>query len=145
MAEILKISALETYPVRHDVLRKGRPIEDCHFKGDDLPDTSHYGLYENQKLAGVISLFINSNPLFSEEKQAQIRGMAVLEEFQKKGYVQKLVEYCEDLLHKANYRLIWFNARENAVSFYKKMGYQTIGTPFEIIDIGLHYIMYKKL
>jgi GNAT superfamily N-acetyltransferase len=143
--EILKITALETFSVRHPVLRKGMPLESCQFEGDDLPDTRHYGLFEDQKLAGVISLFARKNDLFSEEKQMQIRGMAVLDLHQKKGYGKLLVAYCEEMLRKENQSLIWFNARENAVGFYKKMGYQIIGTPFEVETIGLHYVMYKKL
>ena len=36
MQNIKKISALETFPVRHPVLRAEKPIESCHFEGDDL-------------------------------------------------------------------------------------------------------------
>ena len=41
--------------------------------------------------------------------------------------------------------LIWFNARENAVSFYEKLHYIKIGAPFAIADIGLHYLMKKEM
>ena len=35
---IRQISGKETWSVRHPVLRKGRPLEDCHFEGDsDMP------------------------------------------------------------------------------------------------------------
>ena len=36
MQNIKKISATETFLVRHPVLRAGKPIESCHFDGDDL-------------------------------------------------------------------------------------------------------------
>ena len=51
MIEIKKITAFETIIVRHPVLRPGRPIESCHFDGDELLTTSHFGLYFENQLA----------------------------------------------------------------------------------------------
>jgi ribosomal protein S18 acetylase RimI-like enzyme len=145
MIEIQKISAQETYVVRHPVLRKGKPIASCHFESDDLPSTQHFGLYKNDKTEGVISLFDNNHSFFEETNQMQIRGMAVLENNQGKGFGRLLVTYCEELLKSQKTGLIWFNARENAVGFYQKMGYEIIGNAFDIPDVGIHYVMWKKL
>ena len=145
MSIIKKITAAETVEVRHPILRKGKSVESCRFEGDDLVTTLHFGLYENDKLEGVISLFESRNPLFDAENQRQIRGMAVMENNQGKGFGKLLVLHCEKLLQQNGTTLIWFNARENAVGFYQKMGYEIIGNPFEIKDIGLHYVMWKNL
>jgi ribosomal protein S18 acetylase RimI-like enzyme len=143
--EIKKITAFETLIVRHPVLRPGKPIETCHFEGDDLPTTSHFGLYFENQLAAVISAFKVQNKLFSEENQYQIRGMAVLEEFQKKGFGEELLKHCENEIKLKKGNLIWFNARETAVGFYKKSGYEVLGDQFEIPDVGPHYILFKSL
>ena len=145
MIDIRKISAQETFTVRHPMLRKGKPIESCHFDGDDLGTTSHFGLYEYNKIEGVISLFENNNSLFADKHQGQIRGMAVLENNQGKGFGRLLVEHSENVMKLQNISLIWFNARINAVGFYQKMGYEIIGNSFEIPNIGVHYVMWKKL
>jgi len=145
MPVITKISAQDTFDVRHPVLRKGKPLESCRFDGDELATTQHFGIYENHQLEGVISLFEHQNPLFDYPHQIQIRGMAVLENHQGKGYGRMLVEHCEALLRQSATELIWFNARENAVSFYRKLGYETIGDSFEIAGIGKHYVMWKRL
>lgn len=145
MIEIEKITAFETIIVRHPVLRPGRPIESCHFDGDDLPTTSHFGLFLENQLAGVISAFKAQSKLFSEENQYQIRGMAVLSEFQKKGFGEALLEYCENEIRIKKGELIWFNARETAVGFYEKSGYGILGDSFEIPDVGPHYILYKAI
>ena len=142
--EIKKISSLETYPVRHEVLRKGKPIETCQFKGDDDENTVHFGLYQKEQLIGIISIFKEKNELFSEINQFQIRGMAVLEEFQGKGFGAELVKAAENHCINFNTNLIWFNARENAVPFYKKLDYKIIGDSFLIPDVGIHFVMYKK-
>lgn len=67
MTVIKEISSKETFIVRHPVLRKGKPIESCYFEGDDLESTHHFGLFVNEKLTGVISIFLNSNPIFAEK------------------------------------------------------------------------------
>lgn len=145
MTTIRNITAKETYPVRHSVLRKGRPITSCHFDGDDLNTTIHFGLFEDDTLEGIISLFESSNHLFDTNRQIQIRGMAVLEDNQGKGYGKQLVQHCEKYLADTDCELIWFNARENAKGFYQKLGYTIHGEPFNIEGIGIHYIMWKKL
>jgi GNAT superfamily N-acetyltransferase len=142
---IKEIDKKSTYPVRHLVLRKGKPIESCYFEDDEKDSTVHFGLIIDKKIVGVVSLFEQKNENFNENKQFQIRGMAVLDKYQQKGYgkllIQKVETYCLEL----NVDLIWFNARENAKKFYQKMNYTTTGKPFLIENIGLHYIMFKKL
>ncbi|MDA6070738.1 GNAT family N-acetyltransferase [Flavobacterium sp. AC] len=142
---IKEIPSKETYIVRQPVLRKGKPIESCTFEGDDLKTTHHFGLFDDENLTGIISLFDKINPIFAEKNQAQIRGMAVLETYQKKGFGETLVKYCETYCITNKVDLIWFNARTTAVGFYKKMNYQPQGEPFEIKDVGEHYLMFKKL
>jgi ribosomal protein S18 acetylase RimI-like enzyme len=145
MNTIKEIPSQETYAVRQPVLRQGKPIESCIFEGDDLPTTHHFGLFEKEKLTGIISLFKQINTIFAAENQAQIRGMAVLENHQKKGFGEALVKHCENYCQSQNVDLIWFNARTAAVGFYKKMNYQVAGEPFDIKDVGEHYLMFKQL
>ena len=145
MAILKKITASETYSVRLPVLRKGKSVESCQFDGDHLATTIHFGLYLNQELIGIVSLFQKSNPLFPEKKQFQIRGMAVLENQRKKDFGKTLLIHCEKECRNQDANLIWFNARTEAVGFYEKMGYQKTGTPFEIPDVGEHIIMLKKI
>lgn len=85
MSKAAAISAKETYAIRQPVLREGLQLSSCIFEGDDLPTTVHYGIYENNSIAGVISLYQIVNKLFTEKQQMQIRGMAVLPKYQKKG------------------------------------------------------------
>jgi len=144
--EIIKnISANETFLVRHPVLRAGKPIESCQFDGDTLETTKHFGLFMDEKIIGVVSVFNNKNTTFISPNQFQIRGMAILSKFQKRGFGEKLMIRCEEYIQSQKGTLIWFNARENAVSFYEKLHYKKIGDPFAIADIGLHYLMKKEI
>ena len=145
MITLREITALETYSVRHPVLREGKPVESCHFEGDNLQSTIHIGLYVNAALIGVVSLFKTKNAEFKSDKQFQIRGMAVLKHHQKRGYGNRLIIEAEVIANKYNCKLLWFNAREKSVGFYEKMNYKIIGEPFNVGDIGTHFVMYKKL
>jgi ribosomal protein S18 acetylase RimI-like enzyme len=144
MITIKEITAADTYAIRQAVLRIGKPIETCLFPGDDFSSTKHFGIHTD-KLIGVISLYENKNGIFTNETQYQIRGMAILEDFQGLGLGEKLITYSEKQLLSEKGALIWFNARQNAVGFYKKLGYKIMGGAFEINDVGTHYVMYKKL
>lgn len=145
MQFIKEIGPLETFPVRQAVLRPGKPVETCHFDGDNLHTTHHYGLFNDAQLVAVITVLENPLKNFDEQRQFQIRGMAVLDEFRGKGYGDDLLLYTENQIKSQNGDLIWFNARITAVGFYEKSGYQTLGPAFEITDVGQHYVMFKKL
>ena len=145
MQNIKKITALETFPVRHPVLRADKSIDNCHFDGDNLETTSHFGLFDGNNIIGVISIFEAKNDLFVAEKQYQIRGMAILKQHQKRGFGEKLIHNSEKHYRNKNANLIWFNARKEAVGFYEKMGYQVKGLPFEIPEVGEHLVMFKKM
>ena len=143
MHTLKQITSQGTFAVRQPVLRPGKHIDTCIFDGDDLPTTVHFGIYQDNELLGVISVFEAKSPYFNEEHQFQIRGMAVLENQQKKGLGEKLVIKAEDYIRENSGERTWFNAREIAVGFYKNMGYEVIGDEFNIPDVGPHYVMHK--
>nr|MBF6609261.1 GNAT family N-acetyltransferase [Flavobacterium sp.] len=128
----------------HPVLRAGKALSDCIFENDDAVTTVHLGLYHNNVLAAVASIFDQQNPAFKGQKQYQLRGMAVLPEFQNRHFGRKLLDKVEQSISGCN-AVLWFNARASAVPFYQKSGFVTVGEPFEVNDIGTHYVMYKEI
>lgn len=145
MIEVKLIHAKETLDLRNSVLRKGKPLSSCYFEGDNLESTKHFGLFYKKEIAGIVSVFDNNLSIFTDENQFQVRGMAVLDAFQKKGFGTILIQNIEKYALSNKINLIWFNARENAVGFYIKLGYTCTGDPFEINEIGTHFKMYKQL
>ena len=143
MIYIKTIQAIDTYPIRQAILRKGKPIETCVFEGDHNLNTLHFGLFKDEELVGVLSVFANSNAQFTQTNQFQLRGMAVLEIHQNKGYGKKLIQFIENYLVLNSETLLWFNARINAVAFYEKLGYTGTGEVFVIDEIGPHLVMFK--
>ena len=140
---VKKITYLETFPVRSAVLRQGKPIETCFFLGDDANDSTHFGLFVNDNLTGVASVFKVNNDNFDKNMQFQLRGMAVLDGFQGLGYGNLILEEVCKFVKAENADVLWFNAREKAVPFYQNFGFSILGNSFEIPEIGTHFVMFK--
>jgi len=145
MEEIREITATETHSVRHPVLRAGKPIETCIFEGDEKEDNIHLGYFINCALIGIASLYHQAHPELKANNAYQLRGMAVLPHHQGHGYGEALVKEALVKVQVNNGDLLWCNARIKAVPFYKKMGFEVFGSPFDIGDIGTHYVMYHQL
>jgi len=140
---IKKINYLDTFPVRSAVLRQGKPMETCFFLGDDAVDTTHFGLYIENNIIGVASVFKISNENFDTKNQYQLRGMAIVEAYQSTGFGKLLIEEIFNFIESNQVELLWFNARQTAVPFYEKLGCSKKGPSFEIPEIGTHFLMYK--
>ena len=140
---IKKINYLDTFPVRSSGLRQGKPIETCSFLGDETVGTTHFGLYIENNIIGVASVFTSNNENFDIKNQFQLRGMAILEEYQSTGFGKLLIEEIFNFIESTQVELLWFNARESAVPFYEKLGCTKKDPSFEIPEIGPHFLMYK--
>jgi GNAT superfamily N-acetyltransferase len=100
----------------------------------------------DENLIGVASFIQNSNPLFKEAEQYQLRGMAVLSEFKGQGFgTSLLIEGEQKLKNLVNHPFLWFNARDNAIGFYEKFGYKTKGEKFDVPGVCKHIIMFTLL
>lgn len=144
--KIRRIPASETYVVRQPVLRPGRPLSECVFEGDLSTETFHLGYFFDEDLIGVASFMKKQNPMFHQPFQYQLRGMAVLPEFEGKGIGATLLKAGEAELQKLDKLVfLWFNARNYAIGFYEKFGYQTIGTEFDVPGVCPHIVMFQQL
>ena len=74
-----------------------------------------------------------------------MRALCVDDLFQKKGVGKKLVKAVETSLKELRISTVWMNARETAIPFYRKLNYINTNIKYSIGQIGLHYLMYKKL
>ena len=81
---------------------------------------------------------------FNSENEAQIRYMAVDENFKRKGVGTKIVKELENYALSKGMVSMILNARENAISFYLSLGYEEVG-PYQS-DTGIpHKTMKKEL
>ena len=81
---------------------------------------------------------------FPDEKTAQLRMMAIDPNWQGKGLGRLLVEYLEDKARKAGAAILVLEARENAVPFYKALGYEITKESYLLFGEIQHYTMEKS-
>jgi GNAT superfamily N-acetyltransferase len=139
--EVLRIKAIDTYPIRHKMLRPSGTVEDCMFQGDHDELTFHLGAFVDKKLVSVASFYFEKHPAFSEAYQYRLRGMATLPEYQGQGYSSALLRTAFPVIKQNQCSLLWCNAREKALGFYKKVGFNATGELFSIPNIGKHMLM----
>ena len=143
--KVRQIAPTDTYLIRQQVLRPGKDISTCHFGGDDSEQTLHLGAFVDKRLVSVASFYFNKSTCFDSPGQYQLRGMATLPDFRGQGYSSELLKFGFPLIKRNFCDLVWCNARINAIDFYKKVGFESIGDTFDIPDVGPHQLMYKKV
>jgi GNAT superfamily N-acetyltransferase len=135
----------ETVPLRHAVLRPGRPVGTASFPGDELSSTKHFGAFQNGQLLCIASLFEAELPEEPGRAGLQLRGMATDAAVQGTGLGRALVLACAEFTRKRGAQLLWCNARVSASGFYSKLGFEIVGSEFHIADVGPHYRMKLRL
>ena len=100
---------------------------------------THLACYaENHALLGCLLLKPHNS------QTAQMRQVAVLPAAQRHGVGSRLVAYAETLAATKGYTLMHLHAREAAVAFYERLGYQKVGSEF--VEVGIaHWAMEKPL
>ena len=130
----------ETYDsFRWEVLRK--PLKMAHIPlKDNLEEVSIHlmGVTSEGKVLACGRLHLNTS------EEAQIRYMGVSEDLRRSGIGSKMINKLEEEAINQGANQIMLNARENAVAFYKSLGYFEAG-PYES-DIQIpHTRMEKKI
>jgi GNAT superfamily N-acetyltransferase len=143
--EVKEISAEDTYPIRHQMLREGRPIETAHFDGDHDESTFHLGGFIDGSLVSVTSFFYRKSQQIPGEHHYQLRGMATLPDYQGKGLSSALVQRAIPTIKNNHCSHIWCNARVASQGFYSKIGFRPLGAEFAIDPIGPHVLMVYQL
>lgn len=80
----------------------------------------------------------------ADNNSLRLRQMAVQNNQQGKGIGASMMNFAEILTRDKGYKKIIMHARETAIGFYEKLGYQVVGDRFTEVTIP-HYVMEKKL
>ena len=127
------------FSLRYRVLRApwGEP------EGSELDDIEnrcyHLMVLANDEVVGVGRLQYNAGG------EAQIRYMAVDKDYERNGIGRMIVNALEQEALKNNIRTVVLDAREPAVRFYQKLGYETEKKSYLLFNEIQHYRMSKIL
>ena len=135
MVTIKKITKDKAWELRHKVMWPDKDFDYIKLEDDDLG--IHFGLFKENILISVISLFIS-------KEECQFRKFATLQQEQGKGYGSTLLDYVIMEAKKRGLKRIWCNARKNKVNFYKRFSLQETNDNF-IKEDKSYVIMEKDL
>ncbi len=131
--DIQTILPANTWPIRQAVMWPDKNLDYVQ-----LPDDAngiHFGLYTDQQLVSVVSLFI-------QESKAQFRKFATLTTEQGKGYGSQLLTYLISTATQYPISILWCNARTSKAAFYEKFGF--IQTSRAFVKDGISYVVMEK-
>ena len=106
---------------------------------DDIEDSSYHLMGINDENDVIASGRVH----FNDKKEAQIRYMAVKDNYKRKGIGSEIVIKLEDYASSKGAIRMVLNARENALSFYLSLGYIEKG-PYQS-DTGIPHSKMEKV
>lgn len=125
--EVVEITAEETHPLRLSVLRFDTPTKVVQFAEDTWPGVAHLALRVDGELVAVSSWVPRPH---DGVPGVQLRGMATARTVQGQGLGGVLLEAgCERMAARGD-TLVWANARDAALAFYLRHGFEVVGDGF---------------
>lgn len=144
MIQIRAISAAETRPLRHQLLRPHQPPSALVYPHDDEPTTLHAGAFRDDELVGIASVARQACAGAAWPAAWQLRGMATVPAVRGQGYGRALIDACVAHIAAHGGQTLWCNGRTSASEFYLAMGFTRFGEEF-VADTGPHYVFWRSV
>lgn len=146
MNQVSIIQSQQTYSLRLEVLWQHKNnLEECGLDIDEIETTFHVGAFKNGELVSVGTFLVQRNEKFEEKYQYRLRAMATSPKVRGENFGKEVIDFALKELKIREVELLWCDAREVAIGFYEKMGFNILGDFYEVPMIGKHKLMYKKL
>ena len=129
------------YNLRYEVLRKPW-FQPKGSERDDGDETSLHRMIIDEPNGKAVAV---GRLQFNTIEEAQIRYMAVSDDYQGMGYGSKIVKVLDNIAREKGSRKIILQSRGNAVKFYEKNGYKIIEKSYLLFDEIQHWLMEKEL
>ena len=122
--------------LRHEVLRKPLGLVFTQEQLDAEATYVHMGLVVDGQIRAALYLVNEGNGVI------RMRQVAVAFEFQGEGLGRELVFASEQTAGGLGAEEMILDARESAIPFYLRIGYETYGEPFE--QVGMQHMKMRK-
>ncbi len=138
-----QVPTAEVLVLRMSVLRAGTPSQDPRYADDDAEGSVNLGIRESGILVACSTWLPRPWPLDVDAPATQLRGMAVAKHLQSKGLGRILLDAGITRAKSLNSTYVWARARDNALYFYERNGFATVGDQFidEASGLGHHLVM----
>jgi predicted GNAT family N-acyltransferase len=146
MIDITEISPVATHDLRRRVLRDGTASDIVTFDGDELDTTFHLGAWEGGRLVGISSWVLRAYPDRPAAVAFQLRGMATEPLLQGVGVGGALLATGLARCLERGATLVWARARDSALDFYARHGFEPVGLGYVDLTTGLpHHDVLRRL
>ncbi|WP_051353120.1 GNAT family N-acetyltransferase [Thalassobacillus devorans] len=145
MITVKEITAEDTYKLRQKEQRNSQNIEDLPYQGDQHETTFHLGAFENGKLAGVASFYMETTDAIPSHKQIRIKGLAVEDPDQELRIGTTLLHKANRILYHGNVEFLWCMAPAKAQAYYERMGFSSAGESCANDLNGTLFVLYKAI
>lgn len=138
-----QVSTDEVLVLRLAVLRDGTPSQDPRYTEDGTEGSLHLGIRDSGQLIACSTWLPRPWPLDVDLPATQLRGMAVAKHLQSTGLGRILLQAGIDRAASLGSTYVWARARDNALYFYERNGFATVGDQFidEATGLGHHLVM----
>ncbi len=123
------ITADDTHTVRLAVLRHDTPTKEVSFPEDGAPGAVHLGVRVDGALVAT-STWVPRPAPDGTEPAVQLRGMATMPHLQGSGIGSALIAAGRAHARSIGARVVWANARDRALAFYEREGFEVVGDGF---------------
>jgi len=143
--EVRVIAPQDTYELRRALLRPHQRLNEMTWPADEHPDTLHAGGYRGESLVGIGTIHLQSMPGSTEAESWRLRGLAVDHGHRGYGLGAMLLHDLIEHAATAAGRMVWANATATSFGFFEHHGFRRRGEPFELPEIGPHYVVYAEI
>ena len=144
-SHVVEVPTGEVLVLRMSVLRDGTPSQDPRYAEDDTEGSVHLGIRDSGVLIACSTWLPRPWPLDADVPATQLRGMAVAKHLQSKGLGRILLRAGIDRAKSLDSTYVWARARDNALYFYERNSFTTVGDQFidDATGLGHHLVMLK--
>ena len=129
------------YNLRYEVLRKPW-FQPKGSERDDGDETSLHRMIIDKPNGKAVAV---GRLQFNTIEEAQIRYMAVSDDYQGMGYGSEIVKVLGNIAREKGSQKIILQSRENALQFYKSNGYEIVKKTHLLFGEIQHWLMEKEL
>jgi len=124
--KVTEISPARLYDLRRRVLREANPDANVANLRDDEAESLHVaGLLEDRVVSSA-SYYQTPSPDHERALAYQMRYVATDFDVQSRGFGRLVLAFAEDELRRRGAEIVWANARDRALRFYRREGWHVV-------------------
>jgi GNAT superfamily N-acetyltransferase len=166
-SRVLRVEPDVVLPLRHAVLRTGRPWADALYELDEHPLSAHFAAFPRagpgaapgaaQGAASGEAIVLAAGSVLPEAPDWEadwledeglawrVRGMATRRDLRGSGLGSRVLTSLLAHVRTSGGGLVWCTARLGALSLYERAGFAARGEPGLIAGLGAHQTMWTQV